>query len=178
MHWSTIVPFCYNIFCSQYLKNKTRTWNVKHLQQSGHNTLWQINALARTHWDAVQKSLSDNFTLHWRHNELDGVSDHQPHDRLLTCLFRHRWKKTSKLRVTGLCEGNSPGTGDFPAQKASNAENVSIWWRHHDQIKTIFKRTAILTSKFANITQSKICYPISTDECGSDAVCCFKNFLT
>ena len=23
------------------------------------------------------------------------------------------------------------GTGEFPAQMASNAENVSIWWRHH-----------------------------------------------
>ena len=41
-------------------------------------------------------------------------------------------KKTSKLRVTGLCAGNSPGTGEFPAQGASNAENVSIWWRHRD----------------------------------------------
>ena len=39
-------------------------------------------------------------------------------------------KKTSKLRVTGLCEGNSPVTSEFPAQSASN-ENVSIWWRHH-----------------------------------------------
>ena len=37
----------------------------------------------------------------------------------------------SKLRVTGLCVGNSPGTGEFPAQMASYAENVSIWWRHH-----------------------------------------------
>ena len=46
-------------------------------------------------------------------------------------LFRHRWKKTSKLSVTGLCEGNSPVTGEFPAQRASNAENVFIWWRHH-----------------------------------------------
>ena len=27
--------------------------------------------------------------------------------------------------------GNSPGTGEFPAQMDSNAENVSIWWRHH-----------------------------------------------
>ena len=35
-----------------------------------------------------------------------------------------RSKKSSKPRVTGLCEGNSP-------QRASNAENVSIWWRHH-----------------------------------------------
>ena len=30
--------------------------------------------------------------------------------------------------------GNSPGTGEFPAQMASNAENVSIWWRHHDAV--------------------------------------------
>ena len=47
------------------------------------------------------------------------------------CLSRCRSKKTSKLCVTGLCEGNSPGTGEFPAQMASNAENVSIWGRHH-----------------------------------------------
>ena len=40
-------------------------------------------------------------------------------------------KKTIKLCVTGLCVGNSPGTGEFPAQMASDTENVSIWWRHH-----------------------------------------------
>ena len=47
-------------------------------------------------------------------------------------IFRHRSKKTSKLRVTGLCEVNSLVTGEFPTQRASNTENVSIWWRHHD----------------------------------------------
>ena len=41
-------------------------------------------------------------------------------------------RKHSKLHVTGLCAGNSPVTGEFPAQMASNAENVSIWWRHRD----------------------------------------------
>ena len=71
-------------------------------------------------------------SLQWRHNEHDGVSNHQPHECLLNCLFRHIWKKTSKLRVTGLCEGNSSVTSEFPAQRASNAENGSIWWRHHD----------------------------------------------
>ena len=45
----------------------------------------------------------------------------------------HKSKNTPKLRVTGLCAGNSPVTGEFPAQRASNAENVSIWWRHHDK---------------------------------------------
>ena len=44
--------------------------------------------------------------------------------------FRRRSKKASKLRVTSLCAGNSLATNEFPAQKASNAENVSIWWRH------------------------------------------------
>ena len=69
--------------------------------------------------------------LRWRHNGHDSVSNHQPHDCLLNRSFRRRWKKTWKLRVTGLCVGNSPVTGEFPAQMASNAENVSIWWRHH-----------------------------------------------
>ena len=70
-------------------------------------------------------------SLRWRHNGRDSVSNHQPHDCLLSRLFRRRSKKTSKLRVTGLCSGNSPGTGEIPAQMASYAENVSIWCRHH-----------------------------------------------
>ena len=59
----------------------------------------------------------ESCTLRWRHNELDNVSDHQHHDCLLNRLFGRRPKKTS---------------GEFPAQMASNAENVSIWWRHHE----------------------------------------------
>ena len=50
-------------------------------------------------------------SLQWRHNEYDGVSNHQPHDCLLNRLFRRRSKKISKLRVTGICEGDF--TGDF-----------------------------------------------------------------
>ena len=74
-----------------------------------------------------KKTLYKTFAIRWRQNERDSVSNHQPHDRL----FRRRHKKTSKRRVTGLFAGNSPGTGEFPAQMASYAENVSIWWRHH-----------------------------------------------
>ena len=55
-----------------------------------------------------------------------------PASLLLTEPFIHaQIKETSKLRVTGLCAGNSPVIGEFPAQRASNAENGSIWWRHH-----------------------------------------------
>ena len=72
------------------------------------------------------------YTLWWRHNGRDSVSIHQRHDCLPNRLFRRRSKKTSKLRVTGLCAGNSPGTSEFLAQMASNAEKVFIWWRHHE----------------------------------------------
>ena len=71
------------------------------------------------------------ISLRWRHNGCDSVPNHQPRECLLRRLIRRTSKKTSKLRVTGLCAGNSPETGEFPAQMASNAENVSIWWRHH-----------------------------------------------
>ena len=53
------------------------------------------------------------FALRWRHIGRDGVSNHQPNDCLLNRLFRSRSKKTSKLRVTGLCAGNSQGSGEF-----------------------------------------------------------------
>ena len=71
-------------------------------------------------------------TLQWHHNGHDGISNCQHLHCLLSSLFRHRSKKTSKLCVTGLCEGNPQVTCEFPAQKASNAENVSIWWCHHN----------------------------------------------
>ena len=61
------------------------------------------------------------------HYERDGVWNHQHHDCLLNRLFWRRSMKTSKLRVTGLCKGNSPVTGEFPAQMASNAESIFIW---------------------------------------------------
>ena len=62
----------------------------------------------------------------------DGVSNHRCFDSLRNRLF---WwyisKKTPKLRVTGLCERNSPVISEFHAQKVSNAEIVFIWWHHH-----------------------------------------------
>ena len=73
-----------------------------------------------------------DMTSQWRNNERDGVSNHQPHDCLLNRLFRRRSKKTSKLRVTGLCAGISSVADYFPTQMISNAENGSIWWSHHD----------------------------------------------
>ena len=106
--------------------------------------------LMPAHFNTVSKRGQLSFrSLQWRHNELDGVSSHQPHDCLLNCLFRRRSKKTSRLRVTGLCDGNSPVTGEFPAQKASNAENISIWCRHH-----------IMKRKQQNFTRDTVYKPV------------------
>ena len=86
------------------------------------------------HWSYCSFALGHRFilshwkcfgwvaTLQWCHNECDGVSNHEPTDCLLKRLFRRKSKKTSKLCVTGLCAGNSLVTGEFPAQRASNAE--------------------------------------------------------
>ena len=90
-------------------------------------TVWRSQVISQSNDYPVQSRLS----LQWRHNGRDSVSNHQPHDWLLNSLFKRRLQKTSKLRVTGLCARNSPGTGEFPTQMASNEENVSIWWLHH-----------------------------------------------
>ena len=96
-------------------------------------SLWEISDIESNFKMVVICSphCVDTHPLQWRHNGRDGISNHQPQDCLLNSLFRRRSMKASKFRVTGLCAGNSPGTGEFPAQMASNAENVSIWWHHH-----------------------------------------------
>ena len=58
-----------------------------------------------------------------------------------TTVYSDKSRKTLKPRVTGRAR-NSPGTGEFPAQMASNAENVSIWWRHH--VQPIFRFLSII----------------------------------
>ena len=93
-------------------------------------------------WNLVSNSnVAEYFriSLEWRHNGRDSVSNYQPHDCLLNRLFRRRSTKTSKLRVIGLCAGNSPVTGEFPAQMASNAEDASIQWRHIYKVFTLIK---------------------------------------
>ena len=78
----------------------------------------------------------------------------QSHDCLLNRLSRRRSYKTSKLHVTSLYEGNLPVTVEFPTQKANDAGNESIWWRHHGQhymspVKCLYTTFAFnLTNKF------------------------------
>ena len=71
-------------------------------------------------------------SLQWCYNERHMASQITTLAIVFPSVYsRHRSKKISKLRVTGLCEGNLPVTGEFPTQRYSNSENVSIWWRRH-----------------------------------------------
>ena len=68
------------------------------------------------------------MTLQWRHNDHDSVSNHQHHVVIQTQI-----KENTKVPCHWPLCGDFTGTGDFPAQRASYAENVSIWWRHHGE---------------------------------------------
>ena len=53
-----------------------------------------------------------------------------------TVYFDTDQRKHQSSASLAFCAGNLPEAGEFPAQMASNAENVSIWWRYHDGLET------------------------------------------
>ena len=76
---------------------------------------------------AYSPDLRKYVALQWRHNGCDCVSK-SPASRLF---IQAEIKENIKApRQWPLC-GEFTGAGEFPAQMASNAENVSILWRHH-----------------------------------------------
>ena len=108
------------------------------------------NGWTNTRFYMLRRSLWHKSLL-WHHDGRDGVSNQQPHDRLLklNCLFRRRSKYTSKLRVTGRCAGNSPVTSELPEQTVDNTASVSIWWRH----KNIERHTAHTIVSWLNLNK-------------------------
>ena len=135
-HQSQQIECLFNSLLIQATKKKTST----------------LALLARCEWNSP---VTHGFTSPWANNASVSISEYQNFtghvfnmyysdvimramasqiyrhiNSLLKRLFRRRWKKTSKLLVTGLCDVNSPVTGEFPTQRASNAINVSISWRH------------------------------------------------
>ena len=132
--------------------------------QLSHSIWFQPTSLSRL-WDSIHQTkrrlaiksrefpqLQDMGSklcdpLQWRHNGRDSVSNHQSHDCLLNRLFRRRSKKTSKLRVTGLCAGNSLGTGEllFPFDDVIMHYKIrEIWQCCRGPVKFV-NNTIILT---------------------------------
>ena len=110
VHWQLSI-----ISCSAWFLN---SWLLNHRHLSRFPNLSVMNP-------------SVTNTLQWRHNGRDGGSITGVS---IVCSTvgsggDQRKHQSSALLVLGV--GNSPVTGEFPAQRASKAENVSIWWRHH-----------------------------------------------
>ena len=92
-----------------------------------------INSAKKTAIDHGQQISVNVLPCHYSDVIMSAMAFNSPASGVFTQpFFGRRSKKTPKLRVTGLCEGKSPGAGAFPAQRARKAENVSIWWRRHD----------------------------------------------
>ena len=97
------------------------------------------NQQERNIWMAPQISFAVSYfrrwklhtSLQWRHNERGGVSNHP----LIAQLLVHaKVKENIKApRHWPLC-GEFTGDRWIPRTKSSNAENASIWWRHHAQL--------------------------------------------
>ena len=105
------------------------------------NCFFSLPFLTYSWWTSVRHCALQS--LQWRHNQRGGVSNHWCVECLLNRLLRRWSNKTSKLRVTCLCEGNPPVTSAFPSQRARNAENVSIWWCRHENFTEQGKWTNI-----------------------------------
>ena len=54
------------------------------------------------------------FTLRWRHNGRDNVSNHQPHDSLLNRLLRRKWKKYQSSAALAFYAGIHRGPVNSP----------------------------------------------------------------
>ena len=78
-----------------------------------------------------QTLLWELVSLQWRHNGRDGVSDHQPYDCSLNCIFKEQIKENSQSAASQASVREIHRWPVNSLTKTSNAKNVSIWWRHH-----------------------------------------------
>ena len=101
--------------------------------------LRKLKSTSSTSVEVIVQQWHMNIPLQWRHNGRDGVSNQQRFDGLLNRLFMHRSNKISKLRVTGLCDGNPLLTDGSPhkgpvTRKKFLFDDVIMSWVMPDEI--------------------------------------------
>ena len=133
------------IACVQNLHNYATMVHVSRTPVSTNydNEMLWITDVMQTYgfknWDSILREVLESqwslwlLSLQWRNNDHDGVSNHQPHGCLPKRLYMRWLKKTSTLRVTGLCEWNSPRPVNSPhkgpvTRKMFPFDDVIMWW--------------------------------------------------
>ena len=100
------------------------------------------------------------MTSQWAQYRLKSLAS-----RLFSQLFiEMQIKENIKAPRHWLWAGNLPGTGEFPVQRASNAENVSIWWRHHGNprifimltLSSLAAQQVVITAPYHAASDSKV----------------------
>ena len=113
-------------------------------------------------WQQPWYYWSSSNALLWRHNEHDSVSNHQPRGCLLNRFIQTPIKENIKApRHWPLC-GEFTGTGEFPTQRSSYAEKVSIWWRHHAEYSGLKTRKVNLICSFTLLYRYRLLKPVWT----------------
>ena len=109
----------WRLFCAKPLSEPMLTYSQLDLEE-------QTSVMFE--WKYITFNSLKCILLQWRHKGRDGVLNHQPPHCLLNRLFRSTSKKTSKLRVTGLCAGNSPRTSPhrWPVMRKINDDYKCI----------------------------------------------------
>ena len=163
--WNPFRSICLTKYVQIYTRFRGVLFCCGYLYFFVDSNYWLAHMFQGYWWPKYQWSNTE--PLLWRLNGRNGVSNHQPQDCLLNRLFRHRSKKTSKLCVTGPCEGNSVVTGEFPAQRARNAEMFPFndvimyicnnpWWRHQMEtfsaLLALCAENSVVTGEFPSQT--------------------------
>ena len=106
--------------------------------------------LTRNHWydysampqtELISVTKRDNCCFTATPNDRRDIWNYRSTECLFNSLFRLTTKKHQRSASLSLCQGNPPVTGGFPAQRDSNAENISIWWRHNMHWSICNRRT-------------------------------------
>ena len=87
-------------------------------------------------WRLFLDSSQSHQTLQWRHNERDGISNHQPRDCLFNRLFKAQIKENIKAPRHWPSWGEFTGDRWIPRTKGQYHGKASIWWRHHEKLGT------------------------------------------
>ena len=118
-------------------------------------------AVVKVYLSPCRSALHDVIIAsHWRHNDHVGVSNHQPRGCLLNRLFMCKSKKTSKLRVTGLCAGNSPGPVNSPHKAPVKRKMVPFDDVIMEMLSTLLVLVPLVTVTWIPITNDQRCVSV------------------
>ena len=121
---------------NNYIREKTMRGNQSFMSQFK-KYIWAFHIFLRLKFFRLSRRLLSTFhqisIMHYSDVIMGGTASQITSLVIFTQpIIQTKIQENIKVPRHWLCAGNSPVTCEFPAQMASNAKNVSIWWRHHD----------------------------------------------